>query len=144
MMALGGIALAISWLAVHVFYLKPCLMCRLQRIPFALLIVNSYLGMVTSCKVGFFRVVQICLLLGGVLGLGHYLIQIGALPDPCVVQKGLSSVQEFSQLLTSPKCSDVSWKILGMPVSLINAVVCFGMLGISIRGNRRMRKVEGS
>ena len=144
MMALGGIALAISWLAVHVFYLKPCLMCRFQRIPFALLIVNSYLGMVTSCKVGFFRVAQGCLLLGGILGLGHFLVQMGALPDPCVVQKGMRSVQEFSQLLTSPKCSDVSWKILGVPVSVISAGVCFGILGISIRGNRKMRKAEGN
>ncbi len=144
MMALGGIALAISWLAVHIFYLKPCLMCKLQRIPFALLIVNSYLGMVTSCKVGFFRVAQICLLLGGILGLGHYLIQVGALPDPCTVQKGVRSTQEFSQLLTSSRCSDVSWKILGVPVSLMNAGMCFGVLGISIRGNRKMRKAEGN
>lgn len=120
------------------------MMCRLQRIPFALLIVNSYLGMVTSCKVGFFRVLQGYLFLGGILGVFHFFVQMGAFPDPCLAQKGLSSVQEFSQLLTSSSCSDLSWKILGMPVSLINAGFCFGVLGISIRGNHRMRKAEGN
>jgi hypothetical protein len=68
---------------------------------------------------------------------------MSALHDFCAVQKGLSLVQEFYQLLTYPKCSDLSWKILGVPVSFINAGVCCEMLEISIKGNRRMRKVEG-
>ena len=87
---------------------------------------------------------QGCLFLGGVLGLGHFLVQMGALPDPCIAQKGVRSVQEFSQLLTSSRCSYVSWKILGVPVSLMNAGMCFGVLGMSIRGNRKMRKAEGN
>jgi len=64
------------------------------------------------------------------------------IPDPCATPKGLSSMQEFSQLLTSSKCSDLTWKILGVPVSLINAGFCFGVLGISIRGNRKKSRRE--
>ena len=142
-LAIGGIALIASLLAVQVFHLKPCTLCKLQRIPLVLLIVNSGFGILSSYKQGFFRVVQGCLLLGGVLGLGHFLVQMGTLPDPCAAQKGLHSIQEFSQSLISSRCSDVSWKILGVPVSLLNAGVCFGVLGISIRGNRKMKKTEG-
>ena len=143
-LAIGGIALIASLLSVQVFHLKPCTLCKLQRIPLVLLIVNSGFGILSSYKQGFFRVVQGCLLLGGVLGLGHFLVQMGVLPDPCRAQKDLHSVQEFSQLLTSPRCSELSWKILGMPVPLINAGLCFGVLGISISGNRRIRKSKGN
>lgn len=143
-LAIGGIALIASLLAVQVFHLKPCTLCKLQRIPLVLLIVNSGFGLLSSYKQGFFRVVQGCLLLGGALGLGHFLVQMGALPDPCTAQKGLSSVQEFSQLLTSSRCSELSWKILGMPVSLVNAGLCFGILGTSIRASRKMREIKGN
>ena len=144
MMALGGAALATSFLAVHFLGLQPCMMCKLQRIPFALLVINSYLGMVTSCKVGFFRVLQGYLFLGGILGLVHFFVQMRGLKDPCAVQKGLSSVQEFSQLLLTSRCSDWSWKILGVPVSLMNAGICFGVLGLSVRGSSKLRKAEGN
>ena len=142
-LAIGGIALIASLLAVQVFHLKPCTLCKLQRIPLVLLIVNSGFGILSSYKQGFFRVVQGCLLLGGVLGLGHFLVQMGALPDPCAVQKGLHSIQEFSQLLAFPRCSELSWKIFGVPVSLMNAGLCFGVLSISIRASRKMRKIKG-
>jgi disulfide bond formation protein DsbB len=144
MISIGAVALASSISAVHLFHLKPCGICKLQRIPFALLIVNSGFGLLSSYKQGFFKGTQVCLALGIILGMGHFLVQMGALPDPCAVQKGVRSVQEFSQLLISPKCSDLSWKILGVPVSLINTGGCCGVLGISIRGNCKMRKTEGN
>ncbi len=144
MLVLAGGALATSFLAVHLLGMEPCMMCKLQRIPFALLVVNSYLGMVTSCKVGFFRVLQGYLFLGGIFGFFHFFVQMGAFPDPCLAQKGLGSVQEFSQLLTSSRCSDLSWKILGVPVSLINGGICFGVLGLSVRGSAKLRNFEVS
>ena len=117
MISIGAVALASSISAVHLFRLKPCFLCKLQRIPFALLIVNSGFGLLSSYKQGFFKVAQLCLALGIILGLGHFLVQIEALPDPCTVQKGVQSTQEFSKLLTYSRCSDASWKILGVPVS---------------------------
>jgi disulfide bond formation protein DsbB len=99
-------------------------MCKLQRIPFALLILNASFGLATSFKMGFFRVIQSCFILGALLGITHFLIQIGALPDPCVSTKGLSSTQEFSQMLKTSKCSDVAWSFLGVPISLINFSGC--------------------
>ena len=123
-LAIGGIALITSLLAVQVFHLKPCTLCKLQRIPFALLVLNASLGLITSMKLGFFRVIQGCLLLGAILGLGHFLIQMEALPDPCSSPKGLNTTQEFSQLLSASKCSAIAWDFLGIPISLINCMGC--------------------
>lgn len=123
-LVIGCLALTTSFLTVHVFHLKPCTMCKLQRIPFALLILNASFGLATSFKRGFFRVIQGCFILGAFLGIAHFLIQMGALPDSCVSQKGFSTTQEFSQILTKSKCSDIAWSILGVPVSLMNFAGC--------------------
>ena len=123
MVLLGGTALGASLLAVEVFGLKPCVMCKLQRIPFALLIMNGGFGLFSSYKQGFFQVLQVCLALGVILGLGHFLMQMGALPDPCATQNGFKSPEEFSKVLLSPKCSMVNWSFFGIPVSLLNALL---------------------
>ncbi|WP_316357409.1 disulfide bond formation protein B [Candidatus Neptunichlamydia sp. REUL1] len=133
MIAIGSVALACSISAVHVFHLKPCVMCKLQRIPFALLIVNSGFGLLSSYKQGFFKVAQVCLALGVVLGMGHFLMQMGALPDFCTLKKGFDTTQEFSMMLKTSKCSDIAWSIFGVPVSLLNAMLHTLVLGLGYR-----------
>ncbi len=133
MIFIGVIALSSSISAVHLFHLKPCIMCKLQRIPFALLIVNSGFGLLSSYKQGFFRVTQVCLTLGIVLGLGHFLMQIGALPDFCTSKRGFDTAQEFSRILKTSKCSDIAWSVFGVPVSLLNATLHAVALGMGYR-----------
>jgi len=135
---IGCLALTASLLAVHVFHLKPCMMCKLQRIPFALLVLNASLGLATSYKMGFFRIIQGCFILGALLGVAHFLIQIGALPDPCVSQKGFGTTQEFSQMLKTSKCSDVAWSFLGVPISLINFALCSLVFWLTLKKFREL------
>lgn len=137
-LVIGCLALITSLFAVHVFHLKPCTMCKLQRIPFALLILNALFGLATSYKMGFFKVIQGCFILGALLGITHFLIQMGALPDPCVSPKGLSSAQEFSQMLKTSKCSDVTWAFLGVPISLINFAGCSLVFWITTKKFREL------
>ena len=133
MIAIGSVALACSISAVHVFHLKPCVMCKLQRIPFALLILNSGFGLLSSHKQGFFKVTQVCLALGVVLGMGHFLMQMEALPDFCTSKKGFDTAQEFSRMLKTSKCSDIAWSVFGVPVSLLNAMLHTLVLGLGYR-----------
>ncbi len=133
MIAIGSIALACSISAVHLFHLKPCLMCKLQRTPFALLIVNAGFGLLSSYKQGFFKVTQVCLALGIVLGMGHFLMQMGTLPDFCTSKKSFDTAQEFSMMLKTSKCSDIAWSIFGVPVSLLNAMLHTLVLGLGYR-----------
>jgi len=143
MIAVGVVALASSISAVHVFHLKPCVMCRLQRIPFALLIVNAGFGLLSSYKQDFFRVTQVCLALGIILGLVHFLMQMGALPDFCTSKRGFETDQEFSRSLKTSKCSDIAWSIFGVPVSLLNATLHALILWTGYRFRRR-QKLRGA
>ena len=137
MISIGGVALASSISAVQVFHLKPCVMCKLQRIPFALLIVNSGFGLLSSYKQGFFKVTQVCLALGIILGLGHFLMQMGAVPDFCTSKRGFDTAQEFSRMLKTSKCSDIAWSIFGVPVSLVSAALHALILWIDYRFSLR-------
>lgn len=104
----------------------------------ALIVLNASLDLITSMKLGFFRVIQGCLLLGAILGLGHFLIQMGALPDPCSSPKGLHTAQEFSQLLSISKCSTVAWSFLRVPFSLINCIGCSLVFGVMLKNFRKL------
>ena len=143
MISIGTVALASSISAVHLFHLKPCVMCKLQRIPFALLIVNAGFGLLSSYKQGFFKVTQVCLALGIVLGMGHFLMQIGALPDFCTSKRGFNTAEEFSRMLKTSKCSDIAWSIFGVPVSLVSAALHALILGMGYRFSLR-EKLRGS
>jgi len=140
MISIGAVSLSASISAVHLFHLKPCVMCKLQRIPFALLIVNSGFGLSSSSKQGFFRVTQVCLALGILLGLGHFLMQMGALPNFCTSNRGFDTAQEFSRMLQTSKCSDIAWSIFGVPVSLLNAALHALILGSGYRFSLRNRE----
>jgi disulfide bond formation protein DsbB len=139
MISIGAVALASSISAVHVFHFKPCVLCKLQRIHFALLIVNAGFGLLSSYKQGFFKVTQACLALGIALGLGHFLIQMGALPDFCTSKRGFETAEEFSRMLKTSKCSDSAWSIFGVPVSLLNAALHALILGAGYRFKLRQK-----
>ena len=143
MISIGAVALASSISAVHVFHLKPCVLCKLQRIPFALLIVNAGFGLLSSYKQGFFRVTQVCLAMGIVLGMGHFLMQMGAVPDFCTSKRGFDTAQEFSRMLKTSKCSDIAWSVFRVPVSILNAVLHALILGMGYRFSLR-EKLRGA
>jgi len=104
--------------------MEACVLCKLQRIPYALIGLNSVLGIFTSIKKGFFK---------GVIGTvvrqvgDNYIVQLGGVKDPCVRRVAkLESSRDYTALLTSgASCSRVSWELLGMPLSLYNTFLSF-------------------
>lgn len=132
MLCLGIFVLASSFLVVHVFGLKPCTLCKMQRIPFVLMIANAGLGLISSYKEGFFKVIRGVLGFGVLLGGFHFLMQMGMVPDFCSSQRGFHSPEGFLNALQASKCSK-SWSLLGIPVSLLNVVLHGSILGVSIR-----------
>lgn len=131
--AVGFFSLGASLVAIYVFDLTPCTMCLIQRIPFALLILNGVFGLVGPYKQGFFRVIQGVLVLGIVLGGVHFLMQIGAFPDFCSSQRGFSTPEEFFKSLQSSRCSALTWSMFGIPISLLCVMIHGLFLGMSIR-----------
>jgi disulfide bond formation protein DsbB len=143
-LCMGILALICSLLAVHVFHLKPCVMCKMQRIPLVLLVVNAAFGLIGTSKEGFFRVTQTCLALGVILGIAPFLMQIGSAPDFYPSQRNFNSPAELSHMLQAPKCSETSWSVFGAPFSLLNAMFHGAFLWMSIRLKKRKRLLRSS
>ena len=61
----------------EVMGVKPCTLCKLQRIPYVLLAVNGFLGLMMPIKRGIVRVLQMCFLGGIVLGGIHLGVMMG-------------------------------------------------------------------
>lgn len=144
MLFIGALALTCSLLAVYVFHLKPCVICKIQRIPFALLIANATLGLIGPSKEGFFKMTQACLALGALLGITHFLMQRGTLPDFCTAYRDFDTPEEFLKVLQTSKCSDVAWAIFGVPVSLLNAMVHGSIFWVSLRLKRKRKLFRGA
>lgn len=145
LLAFSVMALLFSLIIQGVLGLKPCLMCILQRIFLILLGLNAGFGLLSFCKWEFFKAAQVFLCLGFVLGAVHFLMQMGAFPDFCISYRGVFSAEEFSRMLRASKCSDVSWSVLGVPVSLMNAVAQGSLLGTSIflRFRKNLKRGRG-
>ena len=143
-LCIGGLALTCSLLAVHVFDLKPCTLCKMQKIPFALMIANALLGLIGPYKEGFFKVIVCVLGLGILLGSVHFLMQMGMVPDFCSSQRGFNSPEEFLNSLQAANCSKVNWSILGIPVSLLNALLHGSVLGVSLRLKAKIKLMRGA
>ena len=144
MLFIGALALTCSLLAVHVFHLKPCVLCKLQRIPFALLIANAALGLIGLSKEGFFKMTQACLALGALLGIIHFLMQMGTLPDFCTAHRDFDTPEEFLKVLQTSKCSDVAWAIFGVPASLLNTMIHGSIFWVSIRLKGKRKLIRGT
>ena len=142
-LCMSVLALTCSLLAVHVFDLKPCTLCKMQRIPFALMIANALLGLIGPYKEGFFKVIVGVLGLGVLLGTIHFLMQMGMVPDFCSPIRGFNSPEEFLNTLQSPKCSKINWSILGIPVSILNALLHGSVLGVSLRLKAKKKLMRG-
>lgn len=143
-LCMGGLALTCSFLAVHVFDLRPCTLCKMQRIPFALMIANALLGLIGPYKEGFFKVIMGVLGVGILLGGVHFLMQMGMIPDFCSSQRGFNSPEEFLNSLQAPKCSKINWSILGVPVSLLNALFHGSVLAISKHLKSKKKLIRGA
>ena len=143
-LCIGVLALTCSLLAVHVFDLNPCTLCKMQRIPFALMIANALLGLIGPYKEGFFKVIVCVLGVGVLLGGVHFLMQMGMVPDFCSSQRGFNSPEEFLNVLQAPKCSKINWSILGVPVSLLNAMLHGSILGASMRFKSKKKLIRGT
>ena len=142
-LCIGVLVITCSFFAVYVFDLKPCTLCKIQRIPFALMIANALLGLIGPYKEGFFKVIVCVLGIGVLIGTGHFLMQMGMLPDFCSYQRGFNTPEEFLNTLQSLKCSKVNWSILGIPVSLLNAMLHGSVLGVSLRLKAKKKLMRG-
>lgn len=124
---LSAFLISILSISFEVFLnVEPCLFCKLQRYVYIALLVPSFLSITKeSCRnIHMTRLMQLCFLIGGLLALYHLLMQWGLISDFCAVPK-INSIEQFESLLNKKSCSEISWKVFGMPITFFN-------LGISL------------
>ncbi|MCB9092716.1 MAG: disulfide bond formation protein B [Halobacteriovoraceae bacterium] len=139
MVMIGAAAvLAISY-GAELTRVKPCTLCKLQRIPYVLLAVNGFLGLMMPIKRGIMRVLQVCMVGGILLGSIHLGVIVGMIKLPCSREK-IRSTEEFRKGLEGGSYREV-WKALGIPGAFWNVGICFGGLVLTKKhGPRRIQE----
>ena len=108
LMGMALLALGASFFVEHVMGIRPCTLCRLQRIPYFSIGGLALFGLFFKWKRGIIRLIQVCLLAGLILATYHTCIQFGIISSPCQKKQ--------------TKQAGPSWRILGLPPPLFNGV----------------------
>lgn len=114
--------LATAILSQYFLHLRACFLCHVQRIPFVLLIVTALCGLVTPYKNQCLKIILGILGTGALLGLTHFLIQLGLVKDFCFSPRGFGTPAAFLSALEKGRCAQVTWAILGIPVPLLGMI----------------------
>lgn len=108
------LALVVSFFVEYVMQIRPCILCKLQRVPYIVTGALSLIGLLTPIKRYILRFIQICFLSGVIIATYHSCIQFGFLGSSC---------QKKQIERTGP-----SWRILGLPPPLYNGVFSLAVL----------------
>lgn len=138
---IASVALCASFLAQHVFNLKPCKLCLAQRTVYFFVLLFSSAGYLIRRKKIMVVLTGVVLLSGFLISSYHLGVQLEWISDPCSISEKVKDVSSFKAMLeTSPSCSKVSWSFLGIPASglssLIFLVLC-GLTSFLLGKNRR-------
>ena len=121
---ISALILILSFTAEYFWELPACLLCKLQRIPYFLLIANSLIGIFSILKTGCLRTIQLLLIGSFFLASFHTLVEYGKVRTSCQRNMQMETLEDFKLILVAePKCSESSWKLLGLPASLYNATL---------------------
>lgn len=112
--AIPLLALGISFSVEYLLHIRPCILCKLQRIPYFLTFFLALIGLFIAWKRGIIRIIQIVFLAGLILASYHTCVQFGFLGSSCQKKK--------------EKQTGTSWRILGLPPPLYNGVFSLAVL----------------
>ena len=125
--------LACSYLAEYVWKLAPCHLCKLQRLPYFILLLTPIMAL--KIRLPIVKIVIISMLsMSLLLSSYHLLVISGLMKDFCAVPTNLSNLESFMNLLeNSIPCSKAGWKFFGIPVAGYNWLASFLFLLIFLR-----------
>lgn len=119
----------------------PCRFCESQRALLFAGLAISFSGFFFRKKRVFGVALSAVFLIGSAVSLWHFFIQSGFLQDPCLVPKGVDSMEKFASLIHSKSpCSKSGINLLGLPASFYNFFVCLFAFSLLFRGVLRRKK----
>lgn len=108
------VALGISFFVEYVIGIRPCILCKLQRIPYYAVGVLALLSLLIHWKRGIIRLIQVSFLAGVIFAGYHTCVQFGFMGSPCQKKRAEQTVP--------------SWRIVGLPPPLFNGVFSLAVL----------------
>jgi disulfide bond formation protein DsbB len=144
LLGIATLVLCISYSIEHLFHLDACKLCKIQRIPYFLLIAGALIGFFTPHKILVLRILQACLVLGFCVACYHSAVVFGILKDFCLANPNVGDLASFKAALekTIP-CSTSAWKLFNIPASVFNAALSIS-LAIAIQISIRLELARSS
>ena len=109
---------------VYIQELKPCELCKWQRLPYFLIGVTVPLLSALKLNKILKNFVLFSFSVSLFLSLYHFLIQLGLIAGTCTVPQNVNTLEAFHSLLEHNEntCSLITWKVLGIPVTFYNFI----------------------
>ena len=133
--------LATSFYMELVQYVKPCKLCKLQRLPLFVIAALGPLCYFRRLHTMISALMLSALIVGAALALYHLLVLYHVISDPCTLPTQVNTLQDFHALLDAPlPCSIASWKLFKLPISWFGLVFHVAFLMGSTRLHLRTAK----
>lgn len=144
---LSCLAVIFSFYMELVIGVVPCFLCRIQRYLYVFLIPASLIESFVSLRSISRKCCIIFFALSCLVSSYHSLVQFGILNDKCQTQTTINSSNEYKALLLTkkqkhPPCSDKSWNIFGIPISVFNGIVSIIFLWLLVFHQTQNKKKE--
>lgn len=153
MAGIAAASLGMAFMAQFVFGLEPCVLCLIQRYPFALVIVLGLIGFAVSFKcqkttAGIMALIGLSFLANSVIAFYHTGVELHwwksflegcAVPDLGTDPNNIIAMLEQSQ---AARCDEIPWAdpILNLSMANYNVIFCLGLGVIALMSARLIWK----
>lgn len=114
LLGIALVCLAASFFVEYALKISPCMLCKLQRIPYFATAALAFIGLFIPFKQALIRLTQVFFLTGVIMASYHTCVQFHFLASSCQTKK----IEQ-----TGP-----SWRVLGLPPPLYNGVISLAVL----------------
>lgn len=127
------LGLGISFFYGYLGGVEPCKLCNWQRICLQGIFLVCLFGVFSNYVTFFTLSMSLLLLISFSLASFHFFIQFGWISDFCAVPTKIQNYDEFMKMLNSSKgCAVSTFKLFGIPITVLNAISAFILFLISI------------
>ena len=140
LMILGGLsamALVMALISQYGFGMHPCYLCLWQRIPYAVVIMLSIMGVIATkqmgAKYGAFNIVLcgVAFLINSAIAFYHVGVEQRWWGSSCTLPdlSNLSSEDMMEAIRNAPavSCGDIQFELFGISMAGYNIILCLGL-----------------
>jgi len=123
-------ALAASFFVEYGLGVGSCTLCKLQRACYVVSLLCSLLALKKQIPLARWALLT-CLATGFCVSVYHCAVQYGFADDRCRSSSRYDSLTSYEEaLFDTPSCSEVTWKLFGYPISVLNGALFLSLLSM--------------